>query len=198
MTTQNPTQNQTQNQTRRAFLKTAVTAAVATAAITATGSNTLAGALTAPPRIVKSLKLFNTHTHETLEVVFCRDGVYDRVALAKLNFLLRDHRENESIVMDRGLFDQMWALQQRCGGDEVFEIISGYRSPATNNRLRKNSSGVAKKSYHIKGQAIDIRLRGTKLSELHREALAMNAGGVGYYPGSDFIHLDTGKARNWS
>jgi len=191
MTTQNPP-------ARRAFLKTAAKAAVATAAMAATGSEALAGALTAPPRIVKSLNLFNTHTHETLEVVFCRDGVYDQAALAKLNVLLRDHRENESIMMDRGLFDQMWALQQRCGCDEVFEIISGYRSPATNNMLRKNSSGVAENSFHIQGRAIDIRLRGTKLSKLHSEALAMNAGGVGYYPGSDFIHLDTGEVRNWS
>jgi len=188
----------TQNSTRRAFLITAAKTAVATVALSATASNTLAGALTAPPRIVKSLKLFNTHTHETLEVVFCRDGIYDQAALSKLNFLLRDHRENETTIMDRGLFDQMWTLQQRCGGDEVFEIISGYRSPATNNKLRKKSSGVAKNSYHMKGRAIDIRLRGTKLNKLHSEALAMNAGGVGYYPGSDFIHLDTGEARNWS
>ncbi len=188
----------TQNPSRRAFLKSAANAALATAAVAATGSEALAGALTAPPRIIKSLKLFNTHTRETLEVVYCRDGIYDQAALSKLNVLLRDHRENESILMDRGLFDQMWTLQQRCGGDEVFEIISGYRSPATNNKLRKNSSGVAKESYHIKGRAIDIRLRGTKLSKLHREALALNAGGVGYYPGSDFIHLDTGKPRNWS
>lgn len=188
----------TQNPTRRAFLTTAVKAAVATAAVAATGSDALAGALTAPPRLAKSLKLFNTHTGETLDVVFCRDGIYDHSALHQLNVLLRDHRENETTTMDRGLFDQMWALQQRCGGDEVFEIISGYRSPATNNMLRERSTGVAKKSYHTKGQAIDIRLRGTKLSKLHAEAMAMNAGGVGYYPGSDFIHLDTGAVRSWS
>jgi len=188
----------TQNTTRRAFLKTAVKAAVATAAVAATSSDVLAGALTAPPRIVKSLKLFNTHTQETLEVAFCRDGVYDQVALGQLNVLLRDHRENEAIIMDRKLFDQMWTLQQRCGGDNVFEIISGYRSRATNNMLRKRSLGVAENSYHIEGRAVDIRLQGTELSKLHSEALAMNAGGVGYYPSSDFIHLDTGKARNWS
>jgi len=188
----------TQSPTRRAFLKTAVKATFATAAVAATGSDALAGALTAPPRIAKSLNLFNTHTQETLEVVFCRDGIYDYSALGQLNVLLRDHRENETAMMDRGLFDQMWALQQRCGGDEVFEIISGYRTLTTNNKLRKNSSGVASESYHIKGRAIDIRLRGTKLKRLHSEALAMNAGGVGYYPGSDFIHLDTGLVRNWS
>jgi len=187
-----------QNPTRRAFLKSAAKTVAATTAVAVTGSDALAGALTAPPRIIKSLSLYNTHTSETLEVVFCRDGIYDGAALSELNFLLRDHRENESIIMDRGLFDQMWALQQRCGGDNAYEIISGYRSPATNNMLRRKSSGVAKESYHLKGRAIDIRLRGTKLNKLHREALAMNAGGVGYYPGSDFIHLDTGPVRSWS
>ncbi len=188
----------TRNSTRRAFLETAARALVTTATVAATASDALAGALTAPPRIVKSLKLFNTHTREALEVVFSRDDIYDYAALRKLNVLLRDHRENETIAMDRVLFEQMWALQQRCGGDGVFEIISGYRSSVTNNKLRMNSSGVAEHSYHITGQAIDLRLRGTKLSKLHREALAMNAGGVGYYPSSDFIHLDTGPVRSWS
>jgi len=187
----------TQIPTRRAFLKTAAKAAVATAAVAA-APNALAGALTAPPRIVKSLKLFNTHTRETLEVVFCRDGIYDQAALTQLNVLLRDHRENKAVVMDHGLFDQLWALQQRVGGDEAFEIISGYRSPVTNNMLNQTSSGVAKKSYHMQGRAIDVRLRGTELRRLRDEALAMNAGGVGYYPGSDFIHLDTGPVRSWS
>jgi len=193
-------QNLTRNPSRRFFLKTAAKATLATAAVAATGSDALAGALTAPPRVSKSLKMFNTHTLESLDLVFWRDGVYDEVALGELNVLLRDHRENEEMVMDRALFDQMWTLQQRCGGDEVFEIISGYRSTATNNWLRKrsSSSGVAKESYHTKGKAIDIRLRGTRLNKLHSEALAMNAGGVGYYPGLDFIHLDTGQVRNWS
>jgi len=185
----------TQNTTRRAFLKTTAKAGVATAALAATGTNAFA-AVNAP--LEKKLKLFNTHTRETLEVVFWRDGRYDQTGLTKLYVLLRDHRENEAIVMDKGLFDQMWELQQRLGSDGVFEIISGYRSPATNNKLRKKSSGVAKKSYHMKGRAIDIRLRGTKLSKLRRAALAMNAGGVGYYPGSDFVHLDTGPVRSWA
>ena len=115
----------TRNRTRRAFLKSVAKAAVATATVAATGTDALAGALTAPPRVAKSLKLFNTHTNETLDVVFWRDGVYDLSAIGELSVFLRDHRANESIVMDRGLFDQMWALQQRCGSDEVFEVISG-------------------------------------------------------------------------
>lgn len=188
----------TQNPTRRAFLKTAGKTVVATTAVAATTSDVLAGALTAPPQVIKSLNLFNTHTLETLEVVFRGDAVYDQVALDKLNVLLRDHRENETIAMDRKLFDRMWLLQQRCGEGNVFEIISGYRSPVTNKKLRMKSSGVAENSYHIKGQAIDLRLRGTKLSKLHQEALALDAGGVGYYPGSDFIHIDTGPVRSWS
>ena len=188
----------TQSPIRRAFLKTVGKTVVATAAVAATGSDVLAGALTAPPKDIKTLSLFNTHTLETLEVEFSRNGIYDKAALGKLNVLLRDHRENETIAMDRDLFDQMWTLQQKSGGNNVFEIISGYRSPVTNNKLRMKSSGVAENSYHIKGQAIDLRLRGTELSQLHQEALALNAGGVGYYPGSDFIHIDTGPVRSWS
>jgi len=138
---------------------------------------------------VKSLKLFNIHTREALDVEFCRDGVYDETILHELNHFLRDHRTGESIAMDHALYDQMWEIQSRCGGDGVFYITSGYRSPTTNNKLLKNSSRVAKQSYHVKGQAIDLHLRGTKLSVLRREALALRAGGVGYYPGANFVAL---------
>jgi len=186
------------NPARRNYLVATVKTVVAAAAMAASSSDALAAELVTSPEIEKSLKLYNTHTHEFLQVVFCRDGIYDQASLNELNVLLRDHRTNEATEMDRGLFDQMWQLQQRCGGDEVFEIISGYRSPATNNNLLKKSSGVAEKSYHVKGQAIDLRLRGTKLSKLRLAARAMKAGGVGYYPSSDFVHLDTGPVRSWS
>jgi len=184
------------NRARRTYLL--VAAKTVAAAVAATGTNALAAELVTSSSVEKSLKLFNTHTQDYLEVVFCRDGIYDQTSLNELNGLLQDHRTSETTEMDRGLFDQMWQLQQRCGGEEVFEIISGYRSPATNNSLVKNSSGVAKKSYHVKGQAIDLRLKGTKLSKLRSEALAMKAGGVGYYPNSNFVHLDTGPVRSWS
>lgn len=184
------------NKTRRQFLKSTAKASLATAALTMTSTSLLAAEATKPAE--KKLSLFNTHTKETIEAVYWRDGKYDEDVMTQLYLLLRDHRENEAAVIDCRLFDQLWDLQQRCGGEGTFEIISGYRSPTTNGKLRKGSSGVAKKSYHMKGRAIDIRLRGTHLSKLRRAALAMRAGGVGYYPSSDFIHLDTGPVRSWS
>ncbi len=144
------------------------------------------------------LKFFNTHTHEELSVAYWSDGKYSKDGLAKLDLLLRDHRANEAVIMDPKLFDQLWAVQQRLQSTDTFEIISGYRSPATNAMLRKRSSGVASRSYHLQGRAIDIRLRGSKTSDLRQAALEMKAGGVGYYPGSDFIHIDTGPVRSWS
>lgn len=182
---------------RRTFLKSTFQWSLAATVLANSGAWAASEPATYQPR-EKKLRLHNTHTKESLEIVFFRDGKYDHVALTRLYVLLRDHRENEAVVMDKRLFEQLWELQQRVGGEGVFEIISGYRSPKTNSKLRKGSSGVAKKSYHLKGQAIDVRLRGTKLAQLHKVARGMKAGGVGYYPGSDFIHLDTGPVRSWS
>lgn len=146
----------------------------------------------------KVLSFYNTHTHEEIKVVYWANGDYVKNSLNKLDLLLRDHREHEAVTMDPKLYDQLWDLQQEIGGEEVFEIISGYRTPKTNNKLRERSSGVAKFSYHIQGRAIDIRLRGTRTVDVFKAAKNMKAGGVGYYAGSDFVHLDTGPHRSWS
>lgn len=206
-------------QSRRNFLRLAAGTAAATAALCATGpaaaltaSDPLRGTIKRTVRaaapvektvsqakpVERVLSFYNTHTHEELKIVYWANGDYVKPSLAKLDLLLRDHRQNEAVVMDPKLFDQLWDLQQRLGSDGVYEIISGYRSPATNNMLRKKSGGVASKSYHLQGRAIDIRLRGSKTSDVRTAALDMQAGGVGYYPGSDFVHLDTGPVRNWS
>jgi len=178
---------------RRTFLataaKTSIIAASATIGIQSSAHATVSE---------KKLRFWNTHTRESLDAVFFRNGNYEANELNKLKHFLRDHRENEWIDMDIGLYEQLWDLQQGVGGQEIFEVISGYRSPKTNSRLRKNSSGVAKKSFHMLGRAIDVRLRDTKISALQQAALKLNAGGVGYYPSSRFIHLDTGPVRNWS
>lgn len=145
----------------------------------------------------RHLSFYNTHTQEKLSVVFWENGQYSKSGLRKLNKLLRDHRQNEFIEMDTGLYDQLWTLQQELGSKGVFQIISGYRSPKTNKLLRKSSKGVAKKSYHMQGRAIDVRLTDIPLRKLRSAALKMKAGGVGYYPSSNFIHLDTGPARSW-
>jgi len=101
------------------------------------------------------------------------------------------------MVIDEQLFDRLWSIQQELGNDQAYNIISGYRSPETNAMLRERSSNVAVNSYHIKGRAVDIQPRGVALASFHRVALSLKEGGVGYYPGSSFVHLDTGPARNW-
>ena len=178
---------------RRAFLATAAKASIAAATTTVGIQNSAVAAVSE-----KKLRFWNTHTRESIDAVFFRNGNYEANELNKLKHFLRDHRENEWIDMDVGLYEQLWDLQQIIGGQEIFEVISGYRSPKTNRKLRKNTSGVAKKSFHMKGRAIDVRLRGTKISDLQQAALTMKAGGLGYYPSSRFIHLDTGPVRSWS
>lgn len=144
------------------------------------------------------LQLHNLHTDEFCESCFWANGKYQKGELHKLDLNLRDHRSGEVTTMDRALYEQLYFLQTTLGAEQGFEIISGYRSPASNELLRQNSSGVAKNSYHTRGQAIDIRMPGVALERLHELALSMQAGGVGYYPGSQFIHIDTGPVRSWN
>jgi uncharacterized protein YcbK (DUF882 family) len=153
-------------------------------------------ARSAPPA-ERSLKLYNTHTGEQLTATYWAEGRYQQSELAAIDRLLRDHRSGAVQAMDRRLFDILYALQARVGVRGTYEVISGYRSPATNARLRRAGGGVAKDSLHTHGQAIDIRLGGLALADLRRAALGLRAGGVGYYPGQDFLHLDTGRVRTW-
>ena len=145
----------------------------------------------------RSLSFYNLHTGEKLRVTYAVDGLYVPGALAKINHLLRDHRTGDATHMDPQLIDILHLIQQETGSNEAFQIISGYRSPKTNNLLRQTSSKVAKKSLHMEGKAMDIRLpdRGTK--QLRNAALSISKGGVGYYPSSRFVHIDTGRVRNW-
>jgi uncharacterized protein YcbK (DUF882 family) len=115
----------------------------------------------------------------------------------EINFILRDHRTGDIHSMDEQLVDLLYVLQSQTGSQGAFHIISGYRSPATNSMLNKRSSGVAKRSYHMQGKAIDVCLPGCDLKNLHAAALSLKAGGVGYYPGSGFIHVDVGPVRRW-
>ena len=145
----------------------------------------------------RSISLYNTHTHEVINATFYENGNYDENALNKLNLFLRDHRENEAMVMDKGLFTQMWAIRSLLGSDSTFDIVSGYRTPKTNEYLRSKSGGVARSSLHMLGRAIDLRLRDVPTKAVRDAARQLNAGGVGYYPGSDFVHIDTGEVRHW-
>jgi len=152
-------------------------------------------AVAAPDR--RALAMHNLHTGESLETVYWSSGTYVSDGLAEIDHLLRDHRAEEVGHMDPQLLDQLHALHRRTRSKRELHIISGYRSPATNAKLRANSNGVAKRSLHMQGRAIDIRLPGFDTAELRRVALEMKAGGVGYYRKSDFIHVDTGRVRFW-
>ncbi len=145
----------------------------------------------------RSLSFSNTHTGESLKTTYWVEGEYLEDSLQEVDSILRDHRTNEVYSMDKGLLDQLFVLQSQVDSNGVFHIISGYRSPATNALLSSRSKGVAKRSYHMRGMALDIRLQGCDLENLRRAALALKAGGVGYYSSSDFIHLDVGPVRSW-
>jgi len=145
----------------------------------------------------RSVALHNLHTGESLEATFWSQGAYQPGALDEINHLLRDFRTGDVHPIDTALLEQLYRLQRRVGVERPYEVISGYRSAQTNAMLRQASSGVARHSLHMDGRAIDIRLPGCKLKTLRQTALAMKSGGVGYYPSSDFIHVDTGRVRFW-
>ncbi len=145
----------------------------------------------------RSLSLYHTHTRQHLDIVYAYGQAYDDVALEKINYFLRDFRTGETHPIDTYLLDILWRLQQDVGGRGGYEVISGYRSPVTNQNLRQNSNGVAQKSLHMEGRAIDIRFTQVPTKHLRQCAMALQCGGVGYYPESDFVHIDTGKVRFW-
>jgi len=146
-----------------------------------------------------SLSLYNLHTTETFDRSFWVGGDYDQDALKELNHFMRDHRTNGEINIDPRLLSILYLVKNKVGNTkQPISVISGYRSAETNRKLALQNSGVAKNSYHIKGQAIDMRLTGTDTKDLKKAGLALRVGGVGYYAKSDFIHLDTGPHRVWS
>lgn len=145
----------------------------------------------------RALNFYNLHTGESIRTTYWADGDYIPEQLTAIDHLLRDHRTNQVQMMDRELYDLLFALQQKIGRNGTYHVISGYRSPKTNAMLNNTTSGVAKRSLHTRGKAIDIRLPGTELKHLRQAALSLKAGGVGYYPKSNFIHVDTGRPRFW-
>jgi uncharacterized protein YcbK (DUF882 family) len=145
----------------------------------------------------RSLFLHNLHTDEHLEVTYWARGTYRADALAQIDWIMRDHRSDEVAAIDRNLVDLLHRLQMQLGGKRTFEVISGYRSPATNAMLASVSDGVARKSLHIEGKALDLNVAGVRLSTLRNAATALKGGGVGYYPQSGFVHVDVGRVRYW-
>jgi uncharacterized protein YcbK (DUF882 family) len=152
------------------------------------------GALASAPR---HLSLLNLHTGEKLVATYFEGGRYLPDALAALDRVLRDHRTGAVHPMAPGLLDLVAGLASQAGRPDAVQVISGYRSPASNAALHANSSGVATRSLHMQGMAMDIRIPGVSLARLRDTALALGRGGVGYYPDSDFVHVDVGKVRHW-
>lgn len=152
----------------------------------------------AVPAAARSLALAHTHTGERIDLVYALGEQHLPAATDALNRFLRDHYSGEVGVIDPRVFDQLHQLQQRLGRGGAFEVISAYRCPATNARLRATcGGGVAPNSLHLQGRAIDVRLPGTPLADLRDAALSLRGGGVGYYPDARFVHLDTGRVRRW-
>jgi len=149
------------------------------------------------PQPERKLSFLNLHTGESITATYWADGKYQNNELAAINNVLRDHRTGDVHAMDSGLLELLNELHLKVGAKESFQVISGYRSPKTNAALNKKSNGVAKKSLHMQGKAIDIRLPGCSLTNLRDAALSCNKGGVGFYAKSNFIHIDTGRVRRW-
>lgn len=145
----------------------------------------------------RALSMYNPHTDEKLSVVYAENGQYDPIALREVNYFFRDFRLNLVKPIDPRLLDLLHAIHQMSDSGKSFNLVSGYRSPQTNAMLAARTEGVARHSMHIEGRAADINLPGRQLSLLHRLALALRFGGVGYYPQSDFVHVDTGRVRHW-
>ena len=145
----------------------------------------------------RKLSLYNIHTGESLETVYWSGGSYVGESLGEIDHVLRDFRTGDVLSMDTRLLDLLHAIRIETGGTAPFHVISGYRSPKTNAFLHANSSGVATHSLHMKGMAADICLPGRDLSSLRKVALDLGVGGVGYYPRSNFVHVDVGRVRHW-
>lgn len=178
---------------RRRFLKTGLNACTLLALPMVASS---AHAIMMQP-VEKKLSFLNLHTGERIQSVYWANGQYIPEALQAISTVLRDHRTGDLYSMDTNLFDMLHLLKTKLDSKQEFHVISAYRSPASNEMLAARSSGVATTSLHTHGKAIDIRLPRHKLSDLRTVAMSLQAGGVGYYPSSDFVHLDTGRVRFW-
>jgi uncharacterized protein YcbK (DUF882 family) len=151
----------------------------------------------APDHAPRRIALLNLHTGERLELEYSRDDAYVTEALAAIDVLLRDFRSGEKHAMDPKLLDYLVAVAAQVGAPPAYSVISGYRSPETNERLHERSAGVSQHSLHMQGRAIDVRMTGVNCADLAARAEDLKRGGVGYYRASNFVHLDTGAFRTW-
>ncbi|PWB80971.1 MAG: hypothetical protein C3F08_03080 [Candidatus Methylomirabilota bacterium] len=179
--------------TRRSFLKASLVSAFALF-----GGPAWAQELTAASGPEGRVTLYNTHTHERLDVTYrTASGEYDVEALSAIDQLLRCHYTNKATKMDVGVIEFVNALDKRLGGGNEIHVISGFRSPEYNRLLRRTKRRVARNSLHQYGKAIDLRMPGVDIREVRKTALDLRYGGVGYYPRRGFIHVDSGQFRHW-
>jgi len=181
---------------RRSFLKSsAMLASVLGApAVLKSAKAAPAPAVSSNERVVR---LYNTHTGESLRSIFWAEGQFIPEAMQDINKLLRDHRNNKIAAIDPQLMVLLDRISAQYDNHPTIHVISGYRSPESNAKLHENTAGVAKHSLHMEGKAIDVRIPGQDLARLHKIVMAEKAGGVGYYPDSEFVHMDVGRVRYW-
>jgi uncharacterized protein YcbK (DUF882 family) len=146
----------------------------------------------------RRLAIYNVNPLESLDVVYWADGEYRADALSRIDHIMRDRRTDEVAAIDLRLVDMLHELHRSSGSDEPFQLVSAYRSKGSNEARQRAGAGVAEQSYHTLGMAADVGLRDVSLGRLHRTALAMGAGGVGLYPASGFLHVDSGPVRTWA
>lgn len=180
------------NQTRRKF----VSLSLGAVAVLASGVMKVMPA-SARETIGHEISIRNAHTGERFNGVYRIGSYYVPSAFRRINRVMRDHRTSDIHPIDPELIDTLARVQRDCKCGQAIEILSGYRSPKTNNMLRRNSGGVARNSYHMKGQAADIRVPGSSTKKVRNAARALRVGGVGYYSRSGFVHVDTGDVRTW-
>lgn len=173
---------------RRSFLK---------ASLVLASSVPLIGKAASAAPAERKLSLYNTHTGESLNRVFWAEGQFVPDALQDINKVLRDHRNNAVAIIDPQLLLLLDQVNAKMGSSNTLHIISGYRSPQSNALLGATTTGVATHSMHMDGKAIDIRMPGRNLAQVRKAAMSLRGGGVGYYPDSQFVHMDTGRLRSW-
>lgn len=145
----------------------------------------------------RSVTVQHLHTGESLKATYYADGRYIEEEMRRVSWLLRDWRAQRARAIDPELLDLLWSLRHRLDTPAPIQVICGYRTPQTNAMLRRRSEGVARNSLHLKGMAVDLRVQGRSLRQVRAAAVSLRGGGVGYYPRSNFVHLDTGKVRYW-
>ncbi len=184
---------------RRSLLQIGAAAAVAMSPVSALAgaTRTASGRPGTPMKGSRSVNLYNLHTGEKLKAVYWENGKYVRDAMREIDKIMRDHRTGKVKPIDKDLIDLLHRLNGRLETSEPFEIISGYRSPVTNAALRRRSSGVARNSYHMRAMAMDLNVASRDLPKIRKAAMSLRSGGVGYYPSSDFVHVDVGPVRDW-